>query len=66
MLFLPRLLVSPCCVRCPRAAELRATGDQIAVHPLIRAADRRLALRMIAAGAVIGLAATLLVVFIPV
>ena len=41
-------------------------GDQVAVDPRLRAADRRRAFRMIGEGAIIGLAATLLVVVIPV
>lgn len=41
-------------------------GGQVAVDPRLRAADRRQALRIIAEGALIGLAGTLLVVIIPV
>ncbi|MBI2780690.1 MAG: hypothetical protein HYX55_02690 [Chloroflexi bacterium] len=41
-------------------------GGQVAVDPALRATDRRQALRMLAEGAVIGLAATLLVLALPV
>jgi hypothetical protein len=80
MLLPPRLLVSPGAVSGyavavildRRAARLQhrtnfgRLGHQVAVDPQLRAADRRQALRMIVEGTVIGLAATLLVVVIPV